>query len=672
MLRGSDAPQFSRTADITSLRERLRTQSGSAVRYADRVHDVSGDYDALYASTEHTDILNGSGNREEELQVQRYEHTKKNHRSKRLKSRSGKASESALPDTLAPPRQDGASGSMPFGEDACRAAAELGTGDALDPWAAEVMNRAGDLNVAMSEEVAILGPYYNGTRNPPQTALYSAQAACARPNGLMGTMNREAVVMGFGPNARFQPGSETPQPCLVGANVDPAAAINILPLDGSAMIGSDDSPAQVYNGSAVSPPSCGSALRSELGGDKGGLFIPTVGGVQAAVAQLQAATQGRTVNDPASAIAAQAYSAGMAAGIKAAQEVGYLAPSRANSHPTASGGIRDSRSGKCDKGGVISGSALVARGAVGSEADRALGSVKQQTAEFNDTVRSMELRLRQSYGFSPPSPQVAFLPSQFPLIASNPGATVMRSYSPGYREPMAVSAIPPTVDLRMPDAANLSYNPSQTNDVLSGAPVLPLQSARSQGTGNGQYESAFGQTNTLFVQQPASIDQNTTGVSQASVMSMRQDVHAQQQQPAQQSQNTNSIQSSSSTVPSGSLDIKAPDAACKYASGTDALRCYGDAWKGFVYGIKNFDSVPVTDSSGDMVASPSFWQRFTTLWGSNDRWAYIVTVIVAFIVLILLIAVISSSVKLAAVSEREKCMMEIVNTYRPIRTRVPA
>lgn len=761
MLRGDDAPQMSRTADVTNLRERLRVQAGAGTRYSDREHDVAGDSRALYASVEHSDILNGSGNRDESMQVERYEQEKSarevKRRRRRKGSKLGRANENALPELLAPPRQDGVSGSAPYGEDACRMAAELGTGDALDPWAAEVMNRAGDMNVAMSEEVAILGPYYNGTRNPPQTALYSAQAACARPNGLMGTMSREAVVMGLGPNARFLPGSETPQPCLVGANVDPAAAINILPLDGSAMIGSDDAPMQVYNGSAVSPPSCAGGPAWQ-GQGQGPPFVPTIGGVRAAETQIQAETQGRreTAQTDAAAIAAQAYSAGMAAGIKASQEVGYLLPG----HPRGAHVPNQPDAGTCRSGGrearakagVISGSALVARGAAGSDADRALSSVKQQTAEFNETVRGMEYRLRQAYGFAPPAPSVAFLPSQFPLITDAPGATVLRSYSPGVREPMAVSAMAPTVDLRMPNAPTLAFNPSPTNDVLSGVPLLPLQSAQCQGTGNGQYTTPFGQDNTLFVGPPNGdainaplpqrvqsqnvpaggfVDQqihlrvgpqcdekwtrdlgigftgddvvalalflnrdkdtkvegnvsNYYGTHMQDAVKRFQQKHfpgrgydgqvfgttTRAKANAMWCEQQVSSQDRSATVSGAIVDANAPDAACTNATGANALACFGDAWKGFAHGVKNFNRTPIKDTGGNVISNPTFWQKFGALWGANDRWTYIVTLIIAFIVLILLIAVISSGVKLAGVSERAKCAQEM---YRRIpRVRVPA
>lgn len=84
-----------------------------------------------------------------------------------------------------------------------------------------------------------------------------------------------------------------------------------------------------------------------------------------------------------------------------------------------------------------------------------------------------------------------------------------------------------------------------------------------------------------------------------------------------------------------------PDSQCAGVSQCSFLQCLGLSWSGLAYSFSNFSKVPVYGANGAPVQAPSPWARFRAAWTENDRWVYMLTVLLSVVVLALLIALIA-------------------------------
>jgi len=622
---------------------------------------------------------------------------------------------------LQPPRDDGVTAAAPLGPDARARAAALGVPLGVNAWQSEVESRATQQGTfGVSEEVMIRGPYYNGTRYAPQSTLLAPEMAPFRPTGLISGISREALIFGAAPNGRFVPGVATPPPLETGAPSDPNHPANFVPADqtalapaangaggsgyGSTKARRSNCPAPAAGGVSGTRTAAGMnweiAQANQLAREQGmvgyGVLpnganaytqsrTPTPEQIEATIL----ATGGQAARDNAAlltdvAVNTQAaYGAGLAAG---AQMEAARQASSAGRAVDGGGG-----SASCARSGLAS----ARRGGAGDAATRALGSVREQQQQFDDSVQAMRFRTAQALGLAPAQPSVCPLPSQFPTPTAAPGATTFLSLDGDAQRVLSVTRPPPTESLRAPTASALAYVPACASSILSARPpVMPLSAPLCAGTG-----PAGSGTNTFLASAPAvpsaslvaSAQRPGVGLplaggavlpgqtcAQAAALDAAAARHASthvtaggqaagpqplvpsaggvtakihpacdrdpspppptppsptpsRPRPSQPHPAPTPSPSQPSQPVDGNKGYKPPDAFCNNVSQCTFWKCLGYSWAGLVYAFSHYDDIPVL-VDGRPVEDPSGAQRFAAAWTENDRWVYVLLFVMIVVI----------------------------------------
>jgi len=670
------------------------------------------------------------------------------------RKRRGGSGEGLLP----PPRGDGVTSAVPLGPDARARAAALGAPVGVNAWQRECESRAAQQGTfGVSEEMMARGPYAHGTRYAPHSALLAPEMATSRPTGLISGISREALIFGAAPNGRFVPGVATPPPLETGAPSNPNHPANHVPADQTALApaasgaggsgyGSEEAARSSTCRAPVAAGGAGGARTAagmnweiaqanQLAREQGmvgyGILpnganaytqsrTPTPEQIEATIL----ATGGAVARDNAAlltdvAVNTQAaYGAGLAAGAR--MQAALQGSGRGGADGADSGG--GGGGGACSRSGLAS----ARRGGAGDAATRALGSVREQQQQFEDSVQAMRFRTAQALGLAPAQPSICPLPSQFPTPTAAPGATTFVSLDGDARRVLSVAKPPPTQALRAPTASALAYVPACASSTLSARPpVMPLSAPLCAGTGPGGSG-----TNTFLASAPsmpsaslvASGQRGSAGdglplaggavvpgqtCAQASAIEsaaaryasthvtpggqaaasqplvpgagvVATGVHPDCDQgdsppppqpgsrpnpappqpgprpdpappqpgpkpepaPPQPGPKPGPQPSPPRPPPPGSKSkYSPPDAFCNNVSQCTFWKCLGYSWAGLVYAFSHYDDIPVL-VDGQLVESPSSAQRFAAAWTENDRWVYVLLLVVIVIIFALAVRLI--------------------------------